>query len=58
MLKWYREFAAASYETKMFAFTWAVYVLAIIVTTIYCYARLDFVRSYAQPTSQTSDHSH
>lgn len=54
MLKWYRQFSNASFQTKSFAFTWAIYLLAIIVTTVYCYARLDFVRSTASKSSTSS----
>ncbi len=41
LLMFYRE---ANRETKYFIWTVIVYTLAIVVTTIYCYARLDFVR--------------
>ena len=33
-------------KIKYFYLTWLVYGLALIVTTLYCYARLDYVRSY------------
>ncbi len=32
-------------KTKNFILTCVIYGLVIILTTIYCYARLDFVRS-------------
>ena len=58
MLKWVRQLSEASYETKMFALNWAIYLILIIVTTVYCYARLDYVRSYAKPqTTSASSNS-
>lgn len=44
--KWMSEFSQANPKTKWFIFNWAIYGIAIIVTTVYCYARLNFVRSY------------
>jgi hypothetical protein len=46
MFKWIQEFFESSRKTKYFALNWAVYGIAIIVSTAYCYGRLDFVRSY------------
>ncbi len=46
MLNWIRSFINANRQTKFFVINWAVYGIVIIVTTIYCYGRLDFVRSY------------
>lgn len=53
MFQWYRQFKNANSETKWFILNWAVYGLAIIITTVYCYARLDFVRSYKTPPTKT-----
>lgn len=53
MLKWYRQFMEADSETKWFVLNWMVYGLLLIVTTVYCYGRLDYVRSYKVPPSQT-----
>lgn len=33
-------------HTKTFVFMALVYTLPVILTAVYCYARLDFVRSY------------
>lgn len=49
MLKWLKKYNEASSQTKYFIINWLVYGLAIIITTVYCYARLDFVRSYRTP---------
>jgi len=49
MLKWLKRYNRAKPQIKYFALNWLVYGLAIIITTIYCYARLDFVRSYRTP---------
>jgi hypothetical protein len=46
MLTLIQKFREASFQTKFFVLNWIVYTIAIIVTTIYAYARLDFVRSY------------
>lgn len=49
MLNWIISYKNSSRQTKFFALTWFVYGIAIIITTIYCYARLDYVRSYKTP---------
>lgn len=46
MLKWIEDFKNANSKTKSFVLNCIIYSLVIIVTSIYCYARLDFVRSY------------
>jgi hypothetical protein len=45
MFKWIEAFKEADWRTKFFYLNWAFYALAIIASTLYCYARLDFVRS-------------
>lgn len=37
-------------KMRWFIFNWALYILALILTTVYAYARLDFVRT--QPYSE------
>lgn len=32
-------------KTRWFIFNWAIYFLLMLVTTIYAYGRLDFVRT-------------
>lgn len=49
MLEWLKEYGEASPQTKYFVLNGLVYGLAIIITTVYCYGRLDFVRSYRTP---------
>jgi|GEM_PF-3198861 len=46
VVNWLRSFYKSSRETKWFVLNWFIYGLAIVATSIYCYARLDFVRSY------------
>jgi len=46
MFKWIASFQRADREMKWFILTWVIYGIAIIATTVYCYARLDYVRSY------------
>lgn len=50
MFKWLKEYNDSSSQTKYFVLNWLVYGLAILITTVYCYARLDFVRSYRTPS--------
>lgn len=45
MFKWIEQYREANPQTKYFVLNWLIYGIAIIVTTIYCYGRLDFVRS-------------
>lgn len=47
--RWIRQYNQATSQTKYFVLNWLIYGLAILITTIYCYARLDFVRSYKTP---------
>lgn len=46
MLKWWRQYQQASSATKVFILITLTFGLSIVITTIYCYARLDYVRSY------------
>lgn len=48
MRHWYKQFINSTRETKMFIFQSVIYMFLIIATTVYCYARLDYVRSYAK----------
>lgn len=50
MFKWLKEYNEASSQTKYFVLNWLVYGLALLITTVYCYARLDYVRSYRTPS--------
>ncbi|MBA3816592.1 MAG: hypothetical protein H0X29_08760 [Parachlamydiaceae bacterium] len=52
MFKWFEQYQAASKQTKYFILNWIIYGLAIIITTVYCYGRLDFVRSYKTPLTE------
>lgn len=40
-----KRFFKADFQTKIFYLNWGIYGLAIVASTIYCYARLDFARS-------------
>lgn len=46
MFKWIKKFHESSRQTKYFILTWLIFGLCIVVSTVYCYARLDYVRSY------------
>jgi hypothetical protein len=49
MFKWLQEYSESTSQTKYFTLNAIVYLLAIAITSVYCYARLDFVRSYRTP---------
>jgi hypothetical protein len=49
MFSWLREYGEANPQTKYFVLNALIYGLAIIITSAYCYGRLDFVRSYRTP---------
>jgi len=51
MLEWLKRYNEASSQTKYFILNWLVYGLAIIITTVYCFARLNYVRSYQSPST-------
>lgn len=46
------QFFTASSKTKWFIFNLLFYTIFLIATTIYCYGRLDFVRSGPTHTQQ------
>lgn len=41
----FEKIRSMSPKTRWFAFNWFIYFLALIVTALYCYARLDFART-------------
>lgn len=45
MFQWFDSFRNAHPKTKTFIFTCFIYGFIVIAFTLYCYARLDFVRS-------------
>jgi hypothetical protein len=49
MFRWLKEYTDSNSQTKYFTLNAIVYGLALIITSIYCYGRLDFVRSYQTP---------
>ena len=49
MFQWLREYDGSTAQTKYFVLNALVYGLAMVITTVYCYGRLDFVRSYPTP---------
>ncbi len=46
MLTWIEKYRKASAQTKFFILNWLLYGLLIVGSTLFCYGRLDFVRSY------------
>lgn len=51
MITWLKRYNEANSQTKYFILNGLVYGLAVIITTVYCYGRLDFVRSYQAPAT-------
>lgn len=51
MQQWMKRYNEATPQTKFFVWNAVIYSLAILITTIYCYGRLDFVRSYPSPST-------
>lgn len=51
MANWIEQYNESSPKTKSFILTWFIYGLALLITTVYCYARLDFVRSHPSPAA-------
>ena len=45
MRKWIEQYRQAKPQTRYFILNWTFYGLMLVATTIYCYARLDYVRS-------------
>jgi hypothetical protein len=52
MIQWIRKFQASSRQTKFFIFNWVIYGVLLLITTLYCYGRLDYVRSYKFKTTE------
>lgn len=53
MFSWLSKFKSANPQTQGFIFNAFVYGFVIIAALIYCYARLDFVRS-GRPSTPTT----
>ena len=45
-MQWFKQFISTNRQTKYFILNWALYAVILVLTTAYCYARLDYVRSY------------
>lgn len=45
MMQWLRSFQEASPQTKYFILTWFAFGLALVLSTLFVYGRLDYVRS-------------
>lgn len=45
MFKWIQQFRDADPHTRYFIINWALYGILIVASTVYVYARLDYVRS-------------
>ncbi|ADI38710.1 putative uncharacterized protein [Waddlia chondrophila 2032/99] len=46
MLQWMKKFKEATPLTKNALIALIIWAVPVVLMTIYCYARLDFVRSY------------
>lgn len=49
MLKLIREYTKSNPAIQFFTANWLLYAIVMLITTVYCYARLDFARSYKTP---------
>lgn len=47
-MQWIKSFTWSSSQTKVFVINWAIYMFLIVATSVYAYARLDYVRSGPQ----------
>ena len=47
-MRWLQQYMEATSQTKWFIFNLLFYIILTIGTLIYCYARLDFVRTGPQ----------
>jgi hypothetical protein len=54
-MNWLQNLKEAAPETKWFIFNWFFYGLLTVGTLIYCYARLDFVRTGPTTTSHLQE---
>lgn len=55
MLYWIKAFMQAHWQTKLFVVTTILFLFITIATAIYCYARLDYVRSYKTNKTASSE---
>lgn len=55
MFKWLENYNESSPQTKYFIICTLLFSSVIIVSLIYCFARLDFVRSYNTEQKQTEN---
>jgi hypothetical protein len=53
MLKWVQSIKNADSKARWFYFQYIIYLIAIILSTIWAYVRLDFVRSYDAQQEET-----
>jgi hypothetical protein len=44
-MDWISKYREASSQTKYFILNWILYGILIIASTLYCYGRLDYVRT-------------
>ena len=56
MFKWIKDFKESSPATKNAIISTLIWAVPVVLMTIYCYARLDFVRSYdtSKPIEQST----
>jgi len=54
MFQWIKKLKTSSRKTKVFIFTGVVYLLATVITTIYAFARLDYIHSIRKTDTQQS----
>lgn len=58
VLKWIEQYRSASRDTKVFIWNAVLYAVLLIGSTVYCYARIEFVRTYKlEPPTYQSDNA-
>ena len=55
MMRWIEQFKEADPKTKSFIFNWFIYGLALVLTTVYCYSRINYARGDQKPAQTTSE---
>jgi Na+/melibiose symporter-like transporter len=55
-IAWFRKFQSAKPQTKFFIMNWTFYFILMLVTTLWCYARIEYVhQARQQPQQQTEN---
>lgn len=53
-MRWIEQFKEADPKTKSFIFNWFIYGLVLVLTTVYCYSRINYARDTEKPAQATT----